>query len=126
MDNYKKASKLQLRFTTEKGVLSVEQLWGLPFYVISNSIKDIKKLLKKNDDDELSFLDDSKVIDSENELRFEILKDIYITRKTEQEEIRTAADTKEHNQKILGLIQKKKEDSLSSMSVEELEALLKR
>lgn len=123
--NYKKASQLKLRFQTGVGILSTEQLWDLNQNQLANAIKAVKKVLKKNDDDELSFLEDAGVIDVENQLRFDILKDVYMTKKKEMEELRNAANVKEHNQKILELISEKKEGELRGKSIEELEAMLK-
>jgi hypothetical protein len=125
MSNYKEASKLKLRFSTSKGICSVEQLWDLSQLDISNAIKAVKKILLKNSDDELSFLEDTKIVDVENQLRFDILKDVYVSKKKEADEIRTAAEVKIHNQKILTLIAEKKDDSLKGMSVEELEKQLR-
>jgi hypothetical protein len=122
---YKQASKLGLRFQTNRGVLSTEQLWQLSQTDLSNAIKAVKKVLKKSDDDELSFLEDTKVVDVENQLRFDILKDVYLTKKKEAEELRNATENKAHNQKILALIAEKQEGKLRDMSVEELEKLLK-
>lgn len=122
---FKQASKLQLRFQTNRGLLSTEQLWHLTLTDLSNAIKAVKKVLKKNDDDELSFLEDTKVVDVENQLRFDILKDVYLTKKKENEELRDAAETKAHNQKILSLIAEKKDGQLKEMSIEDLEKLLK-
>jgi predicted Zn-dependent protease len=122
---YKQASKLKLRFQTNRGILSVEQLWDLSQTDLSNAVKAVKKILKKTDDDELSFLEDSKIVDVENQLRFDILKDVYLTKKKEAEELRDAAETKAHNQKILTLIAEKQEGKLKEMSIEELEKLLK-
>ena len=113
---YKQASKLKLRIATSVGMLSVEQLWDLPQTKLAESIKAVKKVLKKNDDDELSFLESSKVVDVENQLRFDILKDVYLTKKAEAEA---------HNQKIMALIAEKKDESLKNMSIEELEKLMK-
>lgn len=121
---YKQASKLGLRIQTNRGLLTVEQLWQLNPSDLSNSIKAIKKVLEKNDDDELSFLEDTKVVDVENQLRFDILKDVYLTKKTEAEDIRNKAETKAHNQKILALIAEKQEGKLRDMSIEELQKLL--
>lgn len=122
---YKQATRLKLRFPTTKGMLSAEQLWDLTQTELSNCIKSVKKILKKNDDDELSFLDESSVVDTENQLRFDILKDVYLTKKKEAEEIRNAAEIKAHNQKVLELISRKKDKALEEMSVEELEKLIK-
>jgi hypothetical protein len=122
---YKTATQLKLRFHTHVGMVSAEQLWDLPQNALSNAIKAVKNVLKKTDDDELSFLEDTKIVDVENQLRFNILKDVYLTKKKEAEELRNAADIKAHNQKILTLITEKKDDSLKGMSVEELEKQLK-
>ena len=124
MSNFKVASKMKLRFTTPQGVLTVEQLWDLSFVTLTNLIKGVKKILKKNDDDELSFLEESKVIDVENQLRFDILKEIYLAKKEESDNARNEIQKKEHNQKILALITQKKEAKLADLSVEELEAQL--
>lgn len=122
---YKQASKLGLRFQTNRGVLSVEQLWQLTLTDLGNAIKAVKKVLVKNDDDELSFLETTKTIDVENQLRFDILKDVYLTKKKESDDLKQIADIKAHNQKILALIAEKQESELKGKSIEELEALLK-
>lgn len=121
---YKQAAKLKLRFTTPKGVLSCEQLWDLSLIDLSNSTKAVKKILKKNDDDELAFLEESKTVDIENQLRFDILKDVYLTKKKENEERQMELERKRQNQKILTIIEEKKESNLRNMSVEDLEKLL--
>ena len=125
MDNFKQASRLKLRFLTSVGPLSAEQLWDLSQTQLANAIKAIKKVLKKDDDDELAFLESTKTVDVENQLRFDILKDIYLTKKTEAEELRNAADVKAYNQKILALIAEKQEGELKGKSIAELEAMLK-
>lgn len=122
---YKKASQLKLRFSTYVGTLSTEQLWDLNQTQLSNAIKTVKKVLKKGDDDELSFLEETKVIDVENQLRFDILKDVYLTKKKVAEEYRNAAQTRQHNEKIDSLIAEKQDSELRNMSIEELERLRK-
>ena len=126
MSNYKQASKLQLRFQTNRGNLSVEQLWSLSLTDLANAIKAVKKVLKgTDDDDELSFLDENKTVDTENQLRFNILKDVYVDKQTALKEARLAQDRKAYEQKILNLIAEKNEEALKEKSIEELEALLK-
>ena len=123
---FKQAAQLKLRFQTNKGVVSTEQLWDLSQTDLASSIKAVKKILVKNDDDELSFLTDTgSTVDVENTLRFNILKDVYLTKKKYQEELRDKHATEEHNKKILALISDKQEDALKGKTIEELEALLK-
>lgn len=127
MDNFKKASQLKLRFNTNKGPLTVEQLWDLTPTQLATLVRSIKGELKSSNlDDELSFLSDTipTKVDTENQLRFEIAKDIYVTKQEEAKSLRDAKAKKEHNQKILELIQAKKEGELQNKSVEELTAML--
>lgn len=126
MVDYKEALKLGIRFQTTKGLLSTEQLWGLSQTDLSNLIKVAKKALNKNEDDELSFLEDGvKTTDKESQLKFDILKDIYLSKQADIKAVRDEAETKAHNQKILALIARKQENSLEEMSVEDLEKMLK-
>lgn len=125
MDIYKVASKQQLRFNTDRGMLSVEQLWDLPQTSLSNLIKSLKKVLKDTDgDDELSFLVTVTPKDTENQLRFDIAKDVYLTIKAEANEAATKLKRKENNQKIMALIERKQESELEGKSIEELQKML--
>ena len=124
MSNFKEATKRKLRFHTSKGMLSVEQLWDLSRAELSRCIKAVKKAIKKDDDDELSFLDDAVTVNTEDELRFNVLKEVYLELKSEAEAQRNQLERKEHNAKILAIIQDKREDSLKGKSIEELEAML--
>lgn len=127
MEQYKLASQTGLRFNTDKGLLSVEQLWNLNQSQLSNLIKSVKKVLKRDDDDdELSFLTDTKVVDIENQLRFDIAKDVYLTKKKLAEDLREKADKKAFEQKILGLIAEKQEGSLREKSIEELQKMIEK
>lgn len=122
---YKEATRLGLRFQTNKGLLSTEQLFSLTQTDLASAIKTSKKLLKKNDDDDLGFLEDNSKVDKIEELRFNILKDVYLTKKTENEASRAEAEAKAHNAKIDELILRKRETQLAEMSIEELEKLRK-
>jgi hypothetical protein len=123
---YKQASKLKLRVLTSVGPLSAEQLWDLSLTQISNALRAVRKVLKKTDgDDELSFLDDTNVVDVENQLRFDVLKDVYLTKKGEMENLRNEAEAKAYNQKIDTLIAAKQDKKLEEMSIEDLEKLRK-
>jgi len=125
MNNFAEASRLKLRFTTQYGQLAVENLWDLSLSKLSNIIKDVKKEIKKEDDDELSFLDETKKVDKIQELKFEILKEIYLIKKQESEDSKNEASIKAHNEYIDGLIYEKEQADLKKLSVEDLKALRK-
>lgn len=126
MNNFLEASRIKLRVNTAHGNLSVEQLWDLSLNKLSVIIKNVKKELNKGDnDDDLSFLDETKTVDREAQLRFDVLKEIYVTKRDEAKAAREKADNKAHNEKIMALIHEKQEGALKEKTVEELQALLK-
>lgn len=125
MEMYKHASRLGLRFLTNKGLLSIEQLWTLSLSDLSAAIKAVNALLKKENSDDLAFLNETTTqVDVENNLRFAILKDVYITKQSEKESARIALHTKENDQKIMEIIRRKQDGELEGKSIEELTALL--
>lgn len=125
---YKKAFRMKLRFQTAHGLLSVEQLWDLKPAQLAELAKKLRAEIKEEnagDDEELAFLSvnpDSK--QSENALRFEIVKDIYQTLRAEATESAEARLRKEHNDKILELIARKQDQELESKSIDELKQML--
>lgn len=123
---YKEVSRLGLRFRTPKGNLNVEQLWNLSFKDLTSSIKEANKLLNENKiEDELSFLEvNGSTTDSTHQLIFNVLKDVYVTKRAEKDALNEVSANKEHNEKIMALIKEKEDESLKGKTKEELEALL--
>lgn len=105
------------------GQLSVEELWDL----YPESLDKIYKTLnaKKKQADEESLL---SVKTKENEdlvYKIEIVRYIYETKKAEKEARDQEKVRKEQKQKILALIDEKKNEDMKNLSLEQLEALLK-
>lgn len=124
MNIFKRASKQKLRFNTNVGNLSVEQLWDLSLADLDSLAVALDEEYEKSGDK--SFLEERKSKkDTDLKLRFDITLDILQTKKAEQEKASKAQETKLHNQKILALIERKKEGQMEEMEIEELEALLK-
>lgn len=125
---YKKAAQQKLRFETTRGTLSVEQLFDLPLSVLEKAIRKVREEIKKETqvEDDLSFLNNTTPVDDTNQLRFDILKDIYVDKSTEIQKAKTAKEDKEHNQRILELIKEKQDKALADKSIEELQAMLKK
>lgn len=129
MEIFKKASKKKLRFSTNRGVLSVEQLWDLSKEEIRHLVIIARNIAKKSsgevNDSELSFLDSpAKTKATDDDLRFEILKDIYLTKKSAEEKAQKKAEIKRNNQKLLDLIARKEDEALEKKSIKELEKML--
>jgi hypothetical protein len=123
MENFKLATQQKLRFTTSKGSLSTEQLWDL-------SVTDLDQLAvsleqEYNESGKKSFLVKRSVKDKTTKLRFDVVLDVLQTKIEESEKAKEAKEAKEYNQKILSLIEEKKDESLKSKSLKELEKMLK-
>lgn len=129
MEIYKKASKKKLRFSTNRGSLPVEQLWDLPKEEIRELVIKAREAAKKSsgevNDSELSFLDSpAKAKATDDELRFEILKDIYLTKKSAEEKAQKKAEVKANNKKLLEIIARKQDEALEKKSIRDLEKML--
>lgn len=119
---YKIASRKKLRIQTNKGMLSVEQLWDLSKEDIGELAKSIRKRINDQKgvtgDSELDFLKPSaQTEESIDELTFRILKDIYLTKQEEEDKAHRRAKARENNRKILELIAKKQDQELESKSI---------
>jgi|SRR5699024_7835794 len=126
MSNFEKATRLKLRFNTNKGVLSTEQLWDLSLTSLSEIAKDINKQRSESSaDGELDFLDNENNIDPILELQFEIVKNVYKTLREEKEKEKDRLANKQHNERIMELIYRKENEEMEKLSVDELKAQLK-
>jgi len=121
---YKEASKLGLTFQTPKGLLFPHQLWLISFPDLIVSIKEAKKLIDAEaNDGELSFLSDTSTVNKADQLKFDILKDVFISRREIAKEQLLEREKKERNQKIIDEIAKRQND-FSKLSDAELKKLL--
>lgn len=126
MSIYKQAAQQKLRFDTTRGSLSAEQLFDLPLTVLATAIRNLRGIMKREVqiEDDLSFLDQPVKANTANQLRFEILKDVYLTKKAEVAAVIADRERKERNQRIMELIKNKQDKELENKSIEELKAML--
>ena len=122
---YKEALMIGLKFQTTVGVLSVEQVFSMNTSQLSATIRGLGQVIKDSKVGDIDFLDDNVVTKEVelNELRFNILKDVYLTKMAAIKDRQAAESNKAHNKMIDNLIADKKEDALKSMSIEDLEKL---
>lgn len=123
MENFKLASQQKLRFQTNKGLLSVEQLWDL-------SLEDLDALAvsletEHKESGKKSFLVKTSVKDKTAKLRFDVTLDVLNTKVEEMQALQEAAEIKEHNKKIITLISEKQDESLKGKSIKQLEGMLR-
>lgn len=118
---YKQASQNKLRFQTEKGLLTVEQLWDLPLTVLDRTtikLADEFKISGKK-----SFLETKSKKDKSIKLQFDIVLDILNTKVEIRDAEKNETADKQHNAKIDAIIATKQDEALGSKSIKELEKL---
>lgn len=124
---FEKASRQKLRFESTKGVLSVEDLWDLPLTSQTGkaNLDEIARQLYKKvkESTEISFVKPTAE-DSESQQKLEIVKHIIDVRLREAEAASQARIKAETKQKILEIMDRKKDEALSNASLEELQVRL--
>jgi len=130
MNKFEYAVKNKLRFPTSVGKISVEDLYNLPtegrtsLRTIAEAIQlQINAIPTSN---ALEFFKSKETKeDAELKIMFELVKHVVEERMSEQEAKTNAKANEAHNEKIKAIIAQKENQSLESMSVEQLKALIK-
>ena len=125
---FEKASRLKLRFDTNKGMLSVEDLWDLPLLSATNKVNldDIARSLHrqlKNDDD-VSFVNLDRKSDKIVQLKFDVVKYIIEVRLAEHDAAKVARENREKKDRLLQLIAERQDDDLKNMPLDDLKKMV--
>lgn len=118
---YKYAAKNGLRFVSNRGRLTVEDLFRLPLEELDTTYRSLKKL--ERDRAEVSLLSDSDE-DEGLKISIQIVEDVYKTRKADADAATEAAKTAQKKKRIAELIAEKEDAGLRDMSIEDLKKLL--
>lgn len=123
MDNFKQASKEKLRFSTPKGSLTTEQLWDLSLTDLDTLAVSLE--IEHMESGKKSFLHKNTTKDKTAKLKFNVVLDVLSTKMEEAEAAKNAKEIREHNEKIIALIQDKKDASLKNKTIKQLTEMLK-
>lgn len=115
---FKQATKLKLRFATNKGYLSVEDLWDLSLPSLDKIAVALDEELAKSP--RKSFITDNTPKNDELELKFNIVKEIIATKMKEKSDKEIAKDKAAEKARLTELLAKKRSEKLESLSEEEL------
>lgn len=118
MNIFEKASKIKLRFVTDKGTLTTENLWELSLPDLDKIAKKINKELREESEE--SFIKTKSMASDVLSLKLEILKHIIGDKLKAQEANKKRVETNAKRQEILELIKKKQTEELGSKSVDDL------
>ena len=117
---FKVAAKEGYRFQF-KGNISVEDLFNLSTTELNTIYKTLNSELGENVED---LLGGESSVDKELKNKMEIVKEIFNDKVREQKEKEEALIERQRKERIKEIIAQKKDDDLSSKSIEELEAML--
>lgn len=125
---FEQITRKGLTFSTVKGNISVQELWQLPLkgrngFDLDTISRDLLSKVKASSEE--SLVETANNVDSDDELRLEVLKVVVNTLEAEQEARVNAEQARSHNEKIDQLIARKQEQELEGKSVEELLAMKK-
>jgi len=113
-----KASRLKLRFNY-KGSQSVDDLWDLPLTALDSIFKDLNKKVKAQAEE--SLLNTRSKEDELIEMAIEIIKFVVATKQAENKAKVDAQERKQKIQRLLEIKDKKQNESLESMSLEDID-----
>lgn len=128
MNIFEQATRQKLRFNTQKGLLSVEDLWDLP--LSSHTGRANLDDIARNLDTELkasasaSFVSPDTTKNDRVQLMFDLVIHVINTKIAEQKASQEAAVIREKKQKIMAIIEQKQDAALSAASLDDLHAML--
>ena len=121
------ASRQKFKFNSTKGLLTVEDLWDLPLQSQTGkaSLDEIARELhnKLKEDTEISFVT-PKSSDTTVQQKFDIVKFIIDTRIAEREAAVNERARADRRAKLMEVIERKENDNLNNMNIEDLKKLL--
>lgn len=115
------ATRKKLRFASQKGLLTTEDLWDLPM-TGNTSLDTVSKLANRDvkASAEESFVVEASAVNGEANLKLDILKYIISVRKAEIADRQAAKEKVERKRKLLDLLAEKDNEKDAAMSREEI------
>lgn len=126
---FEKASRLKIRFSSKKGLLTTEDLWSLPLKSTSSQQVDLDEVAKAvhlelKESEEISFVAPVTASNSATQLKMDIIKHIIAIKLVERDAAQKLRETKEKKEKIMEAIARKQDESLANSSIEDLQRML--
>lgn len=120
---YKNATRAKLRFETNKGDLTVEDLWDLPLtsnngFDLDTVAKAVNRQIKASEEE--SFVAKRTAASTVLVLKLDILKDVIATKLEQAEEASKASLRADRRRKLIDALAEKQDESLKSMSEEDI------
>lgn len=125
---FETATRLRLRWASNKGMLSVEDLWALPLRAGRIDTLCLDMLAKQEHEHlqktAISFVDDVSTAREQDTLRLDILKHIIAVKKAEAQAASVRQVNLQRKQQLLGLLAQKENEELASKSKDDILKLI--
>jgi len=120
---FEEAARVRLRFPSERGLLSVEDVYQLP--IVANGVLDkiYISLMEKQGLKGISIV--RQEVDRDLELQIRIIEHIVATKIEETAERRKDVNKREKKEKIMEILQKKQDGAMEDLSEKVLKKMLK-
>lgn len=115
---FEMAVRQKSRWSTPRGMATVEDLFDMTLPMLNQIAKDLNKKIKEIGEED--FLGENKVEDVKLRNEFDIVVYIINTKKKEKELRDNIAARKAEKERLLEILNKKQNESLNSLSEEEL------
>lgn len=119
---YKEALQKKLRFKTNKGMITTEDLFDLSLQNLNTLAIMLDK--KISEAPKKSFIEELSAEENDDELRFSIVKDVINIKLKARKDNIDKAQINARNKRIAELIAKKEDEALENKSIEELRAMI--
>lgn len=119
---YKEALQKKLRFKTNKGMITTEDLFDLSLQNLNTLAIMLDK--KISEAPKKSFIEELPAEKNDDELRFSIVKDVINIKLKARKDNINRAQIDARNKRIAELIAKKEGEALENKSIEELRAMI--
>jgi len=128
MSMFEQASRLQIRFESAKGLLTVEDLWHLPLTSDTGkaNLDDLARALhrKVQSTEDVSFVTTEPKTDATTQLAFDLVKHVIGVRLEENKAAEQARQNKARKQKLLDVLERKESAALENLSADEIRKLI--
>lgn len=119
---YKEALQKKLRFKTNKGMITTEDLFDLSLQNLNTLAIMLDK--KISEAPKKSFIEELPTEENDNELRFSIVKDVINIKLKARKDNIDKAQADAQKKRILEILAKRNDEELEKKSTEELRAML--
>jgi hypothetical protein len=120
---FEAASKMKLRFSSNKGMITSEDLWDLSLADLDEIARETYKRVR-DDMDHVSFVRPASKVDSTDLLRLDILKRVIEVKMEERDAAEKAVLQNAKKQRILNIMAEKEDENLKGASLEDLRQML--